>query len=96
VAKDWQPIADKVSSKRQVSLNKHRCDDHLEDIFTALFEDRGKLWSTWSNHFKCLRSPAGEEPPRVFDIDYTKKVQQQVQDAKDRQLGKSAQSNQGS
>lgn len=64
-------------------MSKHRCDDHLEDMLTTLFEDRSKFRSAWSTYWKCVRSPKGAEPPRVLDIDYDERMRQQVRQTRE-------------
>lgn len=36
-----------------------RCDDHLEDVLTTLFEDRSQFRAAFGTYFRCLRSKTG-------------------------------------
>ena len=73
---------EKVATKKEDLLNnprlqkasKHRCNDHLEDVFQDV-QDSNKSWAdvrhSSSVFFQCLRSEVGEEPPRTRSPDDT-------------------------
>ncbi|KAL6062535.1 hypothetical protein QOT17_012132 [Balamuthia mandrillaris] len=56
--------------KKHYPKAKHRCDDHFEDVFQALYHDTENAKDAAITLWKCWRSEPGKEPSRIYDTEY--------------------------
>eukprot|EP00298_Acanthocystis_sp_HF-20_P005616 c15724_g1_i1.p1 GENE.c15724_g1_i1~~c15724_g1_i1.p1 ORF type:complete len:103 (+),score=37.40 c15724_g1_i1:329-637(+) len=69
---DMDPNHDTVAPQRvrlpvgkNPLLKPHRCNDHLQDFLDGFFEWPFNVGKPGAVYLSCLRSNAGQEPPRV-------------------------------
>eukprot|EP01125_Pyxidicula_operculata_P017140 TRINITY_DN5979_c0_g1_i1.p1 TRINITY_DN5979_c0_g1~~TRINITY_DN5979_c0_g1_i1.p1 ORF type:complete len:137 (+),score=13.87 TRINITY_DN5979_c0_g1_i1:504-914(+) len=44
---------------------RHRCDFHLSDLYSSLWDKKASRWGCFVQLLKCFQSEVGEEPERL-------------------------------